>query len=134
MSEEIEIFPLDKKEDERGWLMEILKKNQLNKKEFGQFFVTTANPGKVKGNHYHLEHDEYFCVISGKGKLVLKHIESGEIKEIEMGEGNLVTVKIPPKWSHGIKNIGEGEMFLLAYSDQEFDEKNPDSFREIVVE
>ncbi|MFH1586463.1 MAG: WxcM-like domain-containing protein [Candidatus Diapherotrites archaeon] len=134
MSEEIEIIPLEKKEDERGWLMEILKKGQLSKKEFGQFFVTTAKPGKVKGNHYHLGHDEFFCVIKGKGKLVMKHIETGETKKLEIGEGNMITVKITPKWSHGIKNIGKDEMFLLAYSDAEFDEKKPDTFREVVIE
>lgn len=96
--------------------------------------MTTAKPGKVKGNHYPLEHDEYFCVIKGKGKLVLKHTETGKTKELEIGEGNLVTVKITPKWSHGIKNVGEGDMFLLAYSDTEFDGKKPDTFREVVVE
>lgn len=124
----VEIIKLDKKEDERGWLVEVLKNDFLKNKEFGQFFITTAHSGFVKGNHYHTRKTEFFCVIKGEAKLLLTGNNTGEEKEILMGESNLVTVKINPGITHAIKNIGNDMMFLLSYIDEQYNEKDPDTF------
>lgn len=130
---EVKIYKLEIKRDERGWLVEILKRDQLTTKPFGQFYVTTAHPGVVKGNHYHIHKNEWFCVIKGKGKLALQDIETKERKEIVMGEENMLTIKIPPKVAHGIKNIGQGMMYLLAYVDEVFNPQEPDTFPQEVI-
>ena len=73
-----EIQDLDKKSDERGWLIEVLG-GELPEgcKEFGQLHVSVAYPGKVRGNHYHTRKVEWFCVPTGTGQLLLKDRETG---------------------------------------------------------
>lgn len=125
---EINIKNLNIKEDERGWLSEILKKDHLKNKEFGQIFITVAKPGKVKGNHYHKRKEEWFCVIKGEGKLLMEDINTKEKKEIEMGKKNLVAVQFLPNIAHSIKNIGEEDMYLLVYVSEVFNEDDTDTF------
>jgi len=121
----IEIKRLDKKVDDRGWLAELLKGNDLSG---GQFFITVAHKGKTKGNHYHKHKVEWFCVIRGEALLYLKDIVSGEVKELEMNGDNPEIVKIMPNILHRITNTGDDDMYLLVYCNDVFDEKNPDTF------
>lgn len=118
---------LEVKTDERGWFVEILRGDEIPKKEFGQIYLTTAKPGVVKGNHYHTRKTDWFCVVKGKGELVLKNNKTGKIKKIIMGEGNLVTVKIPPNITHAIKNIGKKMLYLLGYIDEPYNPEDPDT-------
>ena len=116
------------RKDQRGWLAEIVQPEDVGKKEFGQILVTTALPGKIKGNHYHKRKTEWYCVIKGIGLLTLMDQYTKEKREIEIGERNMVLVKIPPLTVHSIKNIGEEELFLLAYLDEGFDPVEPDTY------
>jgi dTDP-4-dehydrorhamnose 3,5-epimerase-like enzyme len=124
--EGVQISRLAVKEDHRGWLAEILRGDQT-KGSFGQIYVTTAHPGKKKGNHYHTRKTEWFCVIKGRGKLVLQDLETGKRMEILMGDGNLVTVRIPPGVAHTIANVGEDMMYLLAHISEQFSPQDPDT-------
>ncbi len=51
-----------------------------------------------------------------------------EKREMEIGESNMVTVKIPPLITHSIKNIGKDELYLLAYVDEAFNPADPDTY------
>ena len=125
---------LDVKEDERGWLAEIIRKEELVRhQEFGQCMVTTAYPGCVKGNHYHTRKYEWYCVLKGKARLVLVHNFSGEREEILLNEQQLNTVRIPPRVSHAIENVGSEMMYLLVYTDESYNEEDPDTFYEKVL-
>ena len=131
----IEILDLEKKADERGWLIEVLGGNLPEGcKEFGQLHVSVAYPGKVRGNHYHTRKVEWFCVPVGKGLLLLKDRETGGTREVMMGRGNLKTIKIEPGAIHAIKNIGEEDMVLIVYSNESFDPDDPDTFYEKILE
>lgn len=126
---EIQIRDLEKKSDERGWLVEVLGGNQLPEHPvFGQMHVSVAHPGKVRGNHYHKRKVEWFCVPSGTGHLVLQDIESGAKRELTLGENALKTVKITPGTVHAIKNVGQGEMLLIVYANEIFDPDDPDTY------
>ncbi len=133
--EKIKILDLQKKADERGWLIEMLGGDLPEGcKEFGQLHVSVAYPGKVRGNHYHTRKIEWFCVPAGRGLLLLKDRETGEIREIKMGINNLKTIKIEPGAIHAIKNIGEEDMVLIVYSNEPFDPNDPDTFYEKILE
>lgn len=95
MIEGVEFYPLEVKRDERGWLAEVLRSRQLREgeKEFTQIYVTTANPGKTKGKHYHKRKTEWFCVVAGEAVLHLKDMRTGEEDSVPMGEKNMVTVR-----------------------------------------
>ena len=124
----VEIEPLAKKPDDRGWLLKLLMNAHIcGNKEFGEIYVTVAHPAAVKGAHYHEHCTEWFCVIRGYAKLVLFDRRTQERLEITMGEENMVRVRVPPHVAHAVKNIGDDLMYLLAYADREYDPQHPDT-------
>lgn len=123
----LNIKKLTVKKDDRGWLAEIIRTEDVNDK-FGQILVTTALPGKVKGNHYHKRKKEWYCVIRGKGLLRLKNPKNGETKDLILDARELTLVEMPLNIAHAIKNIGDEELFLLAYVSESFNEKDPDTY------
>ena len=131
----IQVQDLDKKSDERGWLIEMLG-DELHEecKSFGQIHVSVAYPGKVRGNHYHKRKTEWFSVPSGKGLLLLKDLATGEEEKILMGENALKTVKITPGIVHAIKNNGTNNMVLIVYTDETFDPTAPDTYYQKILE
>lgn len=124
----IVVKKLDIKKDERGWLTEIVQQKDVGAKDFGVVLITTALPGQIKGNHYHKRKTEWYCVVKGKGLLTLVDLHAKDKKEIEIGEENMILVKIPPLTFHRLTNIGNDELLLLTYVDEPFDESNPDTF------
>ncbi len=124
----IKIRKLNIIKDNRGWLSEILRARDLKKKEFGQIFVTTARSGIIKAGHYHRRNKEWICVIRGQGLLTLVDNKTKEKKEIKMGKGNMVIVEIPLETMHYIKNIGKNMMYVLAYVEEEYNPKDPDTY------
>lgn len=124
----IDVKKLDIKKDNRGWLAEIVRPDDIETKKFGLVLVTTALPGQTKGGHYHKRKTEWYCVIKGDGLLTLVDNESKEKKEMKIGEENMVLVRIPPKTTHSIKNIGDCELYLIAYVDEAFNESDPDTY------
>lgn len=126
----IEIRKLEKKEDDRGWLVEFLRSDDISG---GQFFITVAKSGKTKGNHYHKRKVEWFCVVKGEAILYLKDNKGMETREIVMTGKNPVAVKITPNINHKITNIGKEDMYLLVYSSEVFNKKDPDTFSDEAI-
>ena len=126
----VKIKRLKLHQDERGLVAEILRREELGeKKSFGQIYLTTANPGFVKGNHYHQRKTEWFTVVKGEGKLFLEDLESGEKEEILMNEKeNFLVVEVSPQVAHAIKNTGKEVLYLLAYIDEPYNPDDPDTF------
>ncbi len=124
----VEIKKIKVLKDNRGWLAEIIKPEDVETKDFGLVLITTALPGKTKGNHYHKRKTEWYCVIKGIGLLTLTNLNTKEKKEIQIGEGNMVLVKIPPFTHHILKNIGKEELYLLAYVNESFNKADPDTY------
>ena len=58
----------------------------------------------------------------------MQELSSGRRQEIDMGEANLLTVKIPPRIGHYIVNTGPEAMVLLVYANDVFDPNEPDTF------
>lgn len=125
--DKLEVIKLEIKKDDRGWLTEILRGEKITK-PFGQIFLSVAKPNITKGNHYHKRKTEWFCVIKGKANLILKDIDTNETKEIPLNEEEPTLVLIPPKVSHKIINLGETDLYLLAYVDETFNKEDPDTF------
>ena len=129
---------LQLKTDERGWLIELLKGSELpaeiKSKGLGQVYLTVAKPGAIKGNHYHLRKTEWFCVIKGTAKLVLHDNKSKKTEEMLLTAENPCRIKIPPNTFHAIKNIGDEEMYVVCYIDEEFNQNNPDTYYDVKID
>lgn len=124
----LRIKKLQRKTDERGWLSELVRPSDVDGKGFGQFLLTTANPGKSKGNHYHLRKREWYCVIKGRGLLRIVDRNNGEKKELEVGDKELMLIEVPRGFFHTITNIGDDMMYLLVYINEPFDPTDPDTY------
>lgn len=122
----VEIRTLVVHKDDRGWLVEIFKPEFIIGSLKGQVNITTAYPGVAKANHYHTKKTEWYCVLKGTMKLVLKDMKTNEAKELILSDDELKLVKIGPNIAHGFKNIGEEMLYLLYYTDTPFTPDNPD--------
>lgn len=129
MIEGVQIYPLDIKRDERGWLVEILSAGHIEPNEsITRLYVTVGYPGQTKAKHYHRRKVEWLCVVSGEGRLFLKDTRTGKEEKLPMGEKNMVTVRIPPYVAHAITNTGETPFYLIVVASEAFDPKDPDTF------
>lgn len=131
--ENVKIRDLTVHKDDRGWLAEIFRPEDLNQTIKGQFCITTAYPGKVKANHYHKRKYEWYYVVKGKMRLVLKDMKTGEKEEMVLSDQEPKILHIGPNIAHGFKNIGDEMLYLLIYNDEPFDQKDTDTFPEIVM-
>jgi dTDP-4-dehydrorhamnose 3,5-epimerase len=125
----IETIKLDKKQDRRGWFLKILMNRHITgKKEFGELYLSVVNAGEVRGEHCHKETTEWFCTLKGKGLLNLLDTQTGEKQQMPLDEDAPLTIVVPPGIAHSIQNMGHEPLYLLAYSDVEYDAGKPDTF------
>ena len=57
-------------------------------------YVSSVNPGEIKGPHLHTKRESYFVCITGKVVFIVKDLE-GKYHEIESSEENPVLIQIP---------------------------------------
>jgi UDP-2-acetamido-2,6-beta-L-arabino-hexul-4-ose reductase len=136
MKKEGSIHYIDRviKKDPRGYLVELMKRSDVSNDLFGQLYLSVARPGEVRGNHYHLRKKEWFYVMKGKGLLAALDRKTGVRSEMTLSDKNPRLIFIEPNISHGIKNIGDEDLFLIAYvEEEEFNPADPDTFRDVVV-
>lgn len=120
--------------DERGWLMEIIRRDDPFFLQFGQTYITAVYPGVVKGWHWHKLQTDHFCVIKGMIKTVLYDRRAGsstegETNEFFMGERNPIVVTIPKGVLHGMKGIGPETGILLNLVTEPYNYREPDEYR-----
>lgn len=115
-------YPLKKHEDPRGVFVEMLKT-----KDSGQFSFFTAHPGITRGGHYHHVKTEKFLVIKGKARFGFRHIVTDEVREIYTSGDTPEIVETVPGWSHDITNVGEDEMVVMLWANENFNPAKPDT-------
>lgn len=120
--------------DERGRLMEILRRDDGVFKKFGQVYMTTAKPGVVKAWHYHRKQDDNFTCVHGKMRLALydarkKSPTYKEINEFVIGLDDPMLVTIPRFVYHGFKCVSPEEAVVINTPTNMYDHKNPDELR-----
>lgn len=115
-------YPLKKNEDPRGVFVEMLKT-----KDSGQFSFFTAHPGITRGGHYHHVKTEKFLVIKGKARFGFRHIVTDETVEIYTTGEQPEIVETVPGWSHDITNVGDDEMVVMLWANENFNPAKPDT-------
>jgi len=120
--------------DERGRLMEILRRDDEIYAKFGQVYITTAYPGVVKAWHFHKVQTDNFACLRGMIKLVLcdnRHDSPtrGKVNEFFIGDDNRLLVQIPPGVYHGFKGIGTTEALVLNVPTEPYNHQQPDEYR-----
>lgn len=123
--------------DERGSFTELIRTSNC-----GQISVNIAKPGITKGQHWHNSKWEVFIVVSGHGLIQERKIgidpETGKkypVIEFEVTGRKMRAVRMLPGYTHNIINLSETEdLVTVIWANEQFDEKNPDTFFEKVEE
>lgn len=131
----VEVRSLRPHRDARGGLVKVLMRHHLpaSAREFGEIYVSWAEPGAVKANHYHEETTEWFFLLAGEADLFLEHLETGERQVIHLSPDEPVVVTVPPGVAHAFVNRGTSSAHLLAYADRPYNPDNPDTIPYPVV-
>lgn len=130
----VEIKQLKVIPDERGRLMEMLRRDDPMFEKFGQVYLSTTVPGVVKGWHKHLQQTDFITCIKGMIKLALFDARedsptSGRINEFFIGEHSPRLVKVPPGIQHGWKCVSETEAYIINVVTQVYNYEAPDEHR-----
>jgi dTDP-4-dehydrorhamnose 3,5-epimerase len=122
--EGVQVIPLSKQGDERGWFMEIRRESTLPKPS-RQTNVAFTRKGVIKGLHYHERgQDDLFVCVQGMVRVVLLDRETGETFTADIGEDNPVAVYVPGRLAHGYESLTDA---LFCYEvTEEYDPDDPD--------
>lgn len=114
----VEIYPLKRIQDERGFVMHMLKATDQHFTRFGEIYFSVVYPGIIKGWHLHSRMTINYAVVDGNIKLALydQRPDSptrGEVQEIVFGQINYQFVRVPPGVVNGFTAVG-GERAIVA--------------------
>lgn len=106
------IKKLERYSDDRGWLTEIFRHDELNFTPL-MSYVSLTKPGIIRGPHEHVKQSDCFVFLGpGTFRLYLwdRRADSATFEsslEIELGENNPSLVIVPPGVVHGYKCISD---------------------------
>jgi len=121
-------FALRMNEDARGSFTELLKTADC-----GQFSVNISKPGITKGQHWHHSKWEFFMVVSGRGLIQMRKIDTDEIWNFEVSGEQIQAIHMLPGYTHNIINLSETEnLVTVMWANEAFDPNRPDTFFEPV--
>ena len=79
-------------------------------------YVSSVNPGEVKGPHIHTKRESYFTCIEGEVVFILK-IKDGEYQEIISNSSNPIMVHVPKNTPSAHINLSKNTSKILALAD-----------------
>ncbi|KAF1085936.1 dTDP-4-dehydrorhamnose 3,5-epimerase [Sporotomaculum syntrophicum] len=120
--------------DERGYLMEMLRRDWPEFMTFGQVYVTASYPGVIKAWHYHKLQWDHFVCVSGMARVVLydsrqNSATHGEVNVFHIGCLNPVLLKIPPEVYHGFTAEGTETALIVNLPTEVYNYEQPDEYR-----
>ena len=133
MLQGIQITPLKRRFDERGFFIELLRKDwrELFKEDdIVQANLSISYPGIVRAWHRHLKGQvDYFVALNGVIKICAYDEKSGELTDIVSTGYDPQIVKIPGIYWHGFKVISNEPAWLLYLVNKLYDYEKPDEER-----
>jgi dTDP-4-dehydrorhamnose 3,5-epimerase len=122
--EGIEVIPLRRFEDARGWFAELRRDSKLPKHTV-QTNLSFSRKGVIRGLHYHERgQDDLFACLEGMARVVVLDRESGETFTADIGEDNFVAVYIPGRYAHGFEALSD--LLFCYHVTEEYDPSDPD--------
>ena len=120
----IEVIPLRRSEDERGWFVELRRESTLPKSTV-QTNVSFSRQGVIRGLHYHERgQDDLFACIQGTARVVVLDRASGETFTEDIGDENPLAVYIPGGYAHGFEALTD--LLFCYHVTEEYDPADPD--------
>ncbi len=118
----VEIFPLLRIQDERGFVMRMMRADDPHFTTFGEIYFSVIYPGVIKGWHLHSRMTINYAVVEGNIKLVLHDGRRdsktfGELQEIVFGQINYQLVRVPPGVVNGFTAVGGARAVVANCAD-----------------
>ena len=129
--ERIRTYPRQFHRDARGALVKALRGDEPGlRAEVGEIYLVWAEPGQIRGGHYHPLTDEFFTLVEGRCRLLLADPVTGETAHIDLTAEMPVTVHVPKGIAHAFQNEpGAARFVLVAYADRRYEPADTVLFR-----
>ena len=116
----VEVTPLTRFADERGWLAELYRSDEVNGETAPAMgYVSVTKPGVSRGPHEHRDQSDRFC-FAGPGTFEVRMWDNRpdsptylNSHTLTAGEDDPAMIVIPPGVVHGYRNIGNEEAMVI---------------------
>lgn len=113
---DVVVYPLKKFADERGWLAELFRQDEISEEFYPVMsYISVTEPNTRRGPHEHAEQADLFCFI-GTGQFKMRMWDNREdsptfrnVMTLRVGEDNPTAVIVPKGVVHAYKNESETE-------------------------
>ena len=133
MLEGIQIKPLKRRPDERGFFTELMRKDWedlFKEDEIVQANLSISYTDIIRAWHRHLRGQvDYFIALKGAVKICAYDESSRELDEIITTGNDLQIIRVPGKYWHGFKVLGNEPAWLLYFINKLYDYDEPDEER-----
>lgn len=117
---DVVVTDLRKFKDDRGWLSELFRRDQIDEEFFpAMCYVSATRPGITRGPHEHVEQADLFCFI-GPSNFKLRMWDNREHSAtyrrrmtLVVGEDNPSSVVIPKGIVHAYQNVGDVDGIVI---------------------
>ena len=124
MIEGIEVIPLRRFEDERGWFAELMRTGALPK-PVRQSNLVFSRRGVIRGLHYHERgQDDLFACLTGMARVVVLDRDTGATFCEDIGDDNPVAIYVPGHYGHGYEALTD--CLVCYHVTAEYDAADPD--------
>ncbi|MGH3345164.1 MAG: NAD-dependent epimerase/dehydratase family protein [Carbonactinosporaceae bacterium] len=114
--------------DARGRLVECVRTGYAG----GQAFVSTTEPGAVRGNHFHLRKLERFLVVEGDAEIALRRLFYDRVVRFRVSGASPGIVDMPTMWVHNLANVGDRPVTTFFWTNELFSPGDADTFADVV--
>lgn len=116
----VTVRPLRKFVDERGWLSELFRHDELEEEFYPVMaYISSTEPGTLRGPHEHVDQADMFCFL-GPSNFKLRMWDNREDSEtynhvmtLFVGEDNPQSVIIPKGVVHAYRNVGSRQGIVI---------------------
>jgi len=117
---DVVIYPLKKFYDDRGWLAELFRHDDLAEEFYPTMsYISFTKPGVQRGPHEHVDQADLFCFI-GPSTFNIRLWDNrkdsstyNNLISLNVGDGNPMAVIVPKGVVHGYKNIGSVDGMVI---------------------
>lgn len=131
---DVQLIELTVREDDRGYLYEILHVTDAFVPQFGQvYLVGDPTRNTIRAFHKHAELHDWFCIVHGSAKFILKDDRPGSTTLGEMQTYVLSArcpklLVVPPGIFHGWMSL-EDDTIMISTASHLYNREKPDEVR-----